>query len=103
MRVEERSYPKPTYVMLNIIGDIQELMHGKTVSANTPQGRIAFCVSMYGFDYAYRFFVTKTDGGSTVRIELSDDASDNMLYQAFALLESLMAKRPQEEERRNGA
>ena len=88
-----RIYLQPKTSVVNTILDIAELQKGRTTFTDTPNGKVCFAVSMYGYSFEYSFTVTDIGGNrSHVHIEAGGDTKNKRRHitREFALLDSML-------------
>jgi hypothetical protein len=86
-------YAQPAGLVLQTVNDIIELQKCTVTYADSPNGKICFRASMYGFKWDFCFFVTDIGHGrSCVRIEIDGEkkGKENLIRREFALLDSML-------------
>ena len=89
----EKVYNQPGGNILQAISDIVELQKGDFTFSDTPNGKISFVVTMYGYKWEFQFVVTDIDKDSSkVVLEISGEKinKDEMLHRQIALLDSML-------------
>ena len=95
-----KKYLQPKDHLMNAIHDVAELQKARTLSCDSPYGKISLEVTMYASKWEYRFAVSDIGANrSAVSIELAGDAKDarRLINHEFALLDYVLKDRAQVE------
>jgi hypothetical protein len=93
-----RIYLQPKLSIVNTILDIVELQNGRTTFTDTRNGRVHFTVSMYGYEWEYRFDIRDIGRNrSRVTIDVEGDTKNKtrQIVREFALLDSMLVSEAQ--------
>ena len=94
--VGTKIYLQPAGMVLGTINDLIEMQGATVTLSDSKQGKMCYCVSLYGSMREYRFSVDNIEKmRCVVRLEISDIELDEpekevMIQRQFALLDSML-------------